>query len=1053
MHASACVRGRGHVALLAAAALLVSLLPLLPSAASPASAQTAADLFFSEYVEGTSNNKALEIANFTGAPVDLAAAGYSVQMFFNGSPSAGLTINLTGTVASGDVFVLAHSSASASILAVADQTNGAGWFNGDDAVVLRRGTTHLDVIGQIGVDPGTEWGTGLTSTADNTLRRKPNVTTGDPDGTDAFDPAVEWDGYATDTFDGLGSHTVSTRTGAPVVISQVYGAGGNSGATLNADYVELFNRSDAPVDLGALSIQYASATGTGPFGSTVTLSGTLQPGRYFLVGMTPGANGAPLPTPDATGMISMAAGAGKVALVTGSTSLGCNGGSAPCDADQLARIVDLVGYGNANFFEGAGAAPTLTATLAAFRAEAGCTDTNNNAADFSTATPAPRTSATAANLCGGGGTDPDPDPDPDPEPVDICEATVTKINAIQGSGASTPIPGQEVVTRGVVTADFTSGGASGTPANQGLRGFFMEAIPADRDNDPETSEGVFVFDGAGAFAGGIGDLVTVAGTAGEFNAVTQVTASELRLCGTEGIDTTLPAPAALPLPTHPSDRGTVFEPLESMRVTHPELTVVEFFQIERFGEIRLSSGGVLPNPTNVVDPRDDAAYNAQVAFNAANNIVLDDGRTGQNLDPLPYVVPGDTLRIGDQLRSHTTVLHFGFNEWRLQPVDIGAITEELRTNRTRPRPEQPPQVGGNLTVASFNVLNYFNGDPNGTFPTTRGAVTASEFARQTEKIVDAIVRMDADVLGLIEIENDEGPGQATEALVNAINAELGAPVYAFIDTGRIGTDEIKLALIYKSATVAPRGAHAILDSSVDPRFEDSRSRPVLAQTFEDRSTGRGFTVAVNHLKSKGSACLPADNDPRQGNCNGVRDRAAAAMVDWLRTNPTGQPSVGTLIIGDLNAYAQEDPIRTLEAGGYTDLLEKFSDGEMPYTYTFDATQGYLDHALADSGLLPYVTDAAAWNINADEVPAIDYLESCCGISGNQRFRTAEVARLFYDPSAFRSSDHDPVMIGLAIPGCPGSSQSKGNARGRDACPGASEGRGNGAIGFAPGSPR
>ena len=197
--------------------LAVVLLVCALVGASGASAASS-DLFFSEYVEGSSNNKALEIFNDTGAPVDLAAGAYNVQMFFNGSATAGLTINLTGTVADDDVFVVAQASANASILAVADQTNGSGWFNGDDAVVLRKGTTVLDVIGQIGVDPGTEWGTGLTSTADNTLRRKPSIVAGDTNGSDAFDPSIEWDGFATDTFDGLGAHTV-TGGNAPVVVT------------------------------------------------------------------------------------------------------------------------------------------------------------------------------------------------------------------------------------------------------------------------------------------------------------------------------------------------------------------------------------------------------------------------------------------------------------------------------------------------------------------------------------------------------------------------------------------------------------------------------------------------------------------------------------------------------------------------------------------------------------------------------------------------------------------------------------------------------------------
>jgi uncharacterized repeat protein (TIGR01451 family) len=182
---------------------------LLGGLSSVASAQ-ATDLFISEYIEGSSNNKALEFYNGTAGAVDLAAGGYRVEYFFNGSATVGLTINLTGTVAAGDVFVLAQASADPLILAAADQTNGSGWFNGDDAVVLRKGVapgTIVDVIGQVGFDPGTEWGTGLTSTADNTLRRNTDVCDGDTNPDDAFDPAVEWTGFAQNTFDGLGAHT------------------------------------------------------------------------------------------------------------------------------------------------------------------------------------------------------------------------------------------------------------------------------------------------------------------------------------------------------------------------------------------------------------------------------------------------------------------------------------------------------------------------------------------------------------------------------------------------------------------------------------------------------------------------------------------------------------------------------------------------------------------------------------------------------------------------------------------------------------------------------
>src|SRR5262245_51919886 len=205
------LRGRRLTAGLAVAVVVLGSLAIAPAASAATS-----DVFFSEYIEGSSNNKALEIFNGTGGPVDLAAGGYQVEMYFNGSGTAGLTIPLTGTVTDGDVYVLAQASASATILAQGDQTNGAGWFNGDDAVVLRRGGAGgaiVDSIGQVGVDPGTEWGTGLTSTADNTLRRFPTVTSGDTDPSDPFDPAAQWTGFATDTFDGLGSHSTG---GGPV---------------------------------------------------------------------------------------------------------------------------------------------------------------------------------------------------------------------------------------------------------------------------------------------------------------------------------------------------------------------------------------------------------------------------------------------------------------------------------------------------------------------------------------------------------------------------------------------------------------------------------------------------------------------------------------------------------------------------------------------------------------------------------------------------------------------------------------------------------------------
>jgi predicted extracellular nuclease len=197
--------------LLATLTVMLAAVSVTALSAAERAAAAPSDLFFSEYVEGSSQNKALEVYNGTGAPIDLAAGGYLVQVYFNGSASAGTTVTLTGAVADGDVYVLAQASASAAVLAQADQTSGASFFNGNDAVVLRKGGAGgpvLDVIGQVGFDPGTEWGSGLTGTADNTLRRLPGVSAGDTNPSDAFDPAAQWAGFAVDTFDGLGTHSV-----------------------------------------------------------------------------------------------------------------------------------------------------------------------------------------------------------------------------------------------------------------------------------------------------------------------------------------------------------------------------------------------------------------------------------------------------------------------------------------------------------------------------------------------------------------------------------------------------------------------------------------------------------------------------------------------------------------------------------------------------------------------------------------------------------------------------------------------------------------------------
>jgi predicted extracellular nuclease len=387
------------------------------------------------------------------------------------------------------------------------------------------------------------------------------------------------------------------------------------------------------------------------------------------------------------------------------------------------------------------------------------------------------------------------------------------------------------------------------------------------------------------------------------------------------------------------------------------------------------------------------------------------------------------IRAGDEVSNLVGVLDYGkinsggpcydpttFNrDYRLHPTQDPVFTP------ANPRTAEPDDVGGEFKVASFNVLNYFTTldlgadicGPDGD-QECRGADSASEFTRQRDKIVAAMCAIDADIFGLMELENqnpynDPEPDDSIDNyvlkdLVGALN-DAGSPcpdkTYAFTDSPAVGTDAIRQGIIYKTSTVTPVG-RAVLD---DPGFTDpnntgeQQSRPAIAETFEDANEAR-FTVVVNHLKSKGSACGPGDDDPVQGNCNDTRTKGAAYLIDWLKTDPTGSGDADFLVIGDLNAYGMEDPIMAILNEGYTDLLDAYQ-GESAYTYIFDGQSGYLDHALANPALVGEVTGATEWHINADEPPIIDYDED---------YNPAG----YYTADAYRASDHDPVIVGLDL---------------------------------------
>ncbi|HEX5676564.1 MAG TPA: ExeM/NucH family extracellular endonuclease [Alcanivorax sp.] len=748
-----------------------------------------ANVLISEYVEGSGFNKALELYN--GGAETVSLDGYSLQRYSNGGAEVSAALGLDGeSLAAGAVLVIVSSQAEAPLAGLADMTSGVISHNGDDAYVLRDNDGVVDSFGRVGEDPGSAWGSGAITTANQTLRRLETVDSGDTVTDDPFDPAHQWRAFPQDTLDGLG----------------VYGEGGGDGGGDHGD--------NPPPALGA------------------------------------------------------------------------------------------------------------------------------------------------------------------------CGDVDTAISAIQGSAASTPLGGENLVVESVVSAVYP-----------GLDGFFLMEPTGDRDDDPATSEGLFVYAPDAVVSSG--DRVRLAGTAGEYFEQTQLSlqGDPLVCAGNQTLE-----PVAFSLPF--ADAGAP-EALEGMLVNVSQgLTVTEVYDLARYGSVMLADGR-LSIPTQVAAP--GAPAQAVKAQNALNRIILDDGLNTQNPEPVRYpqggLSAGNTLRVGDSVDSDfRAIISYGFDAWRLQPVD--AVT--LRADN--PRPPAPPRAAGtNLRVAAFNVLNFFNGDgQGGGFPTARGADNAEELARQKAKLVAALTALDADIIGLMEIENDGyGPDSAVAELAEALG-----PAWRFVAHGEagLGTDAIAVGLLYRDDVVAEAGEAATLTSGA---FGNETNRQPLAQSFRLLNNGEVLTVAVNHFKSK-SSCPDDGINAAQGDgqsCwNPERTDAANDQLAWLATDPTGAGDSDVVVLGDLNAYAQEDPITAFRDAGFVDLLARFQ-GEDAYSYVFKGETGYLDHALASPSLNEQVLAAGAWHINADEPRALDY---------NKEFKSDRQVDDFFAADAYRASDHDPLRVDLNL---------------------------------------
>jgi predicted extracellular nuclease len=891
----------------------------------------------SEYIEGSSFNKSIEIYNGTGSSVDLSS--YTLELYSNGSATVSQSVTLTGILDDGDVFVVSNAASDAAILAVTDlESSAVANFNGDDAVLLQGASGVVDSFGQVGVDPGSQWpGGGL----DDTLVRKATVCQGDTNATDAFDASAEWDVLATNTFTELGAHTADCNGGG------------------NAPVVAVC---DVPLVTDEGVAATASLSASDADGTVVDISASVNPvpasGSIAIENLVPAGGEGETATAD----LSVDA---AVPVGTYSVTVTATNNDAEAQADTCTQSVTVEG-----------------------------------------------------------------------------DVGISLISTVQGTEEISPLAGQVVAIEGVVVGDYE--GPSPT-----LRGFYVQEEDEDQDGDPNTSEGIFVFHGD-VDSVDLGDKVRVQGTVSEFQGQTQLGFPDsLEVLSSGNIVTA----AAASLPLASSDD---LENYEGMLVTFPQtLYVTEFFQLGRFGQVVVSSGDRLAQPTSVVEP--GAPANALQAENSLNRLIIDDELNNQNPDPIHFgrggneLTASNTLRGGDTVTGPVGVLTYTWagnsasgNAYRLRVVgdlsDSGLVPGGVVPvfEAVNERPAAAPAVGGDVKVVSFNVLNYFvtlddGGEDCGPvgFPQEcRGANTTEELGRQRDKLVSAILEIDPDVLGINEVENSEGV-EAMADIVDALNAEVGAGTYDYIDTGTIGSDVIKVGFIYQPGEVTPVGDYAILDSSVDARFDDTLSRPALAQTFT--GSGETFNVVVNHLKSKGctdATGLNTDQGDGQACYNAARTSAAEALVDWVASDPTGSGDPDTIITGDLNSYAMEDPIDVLVDAGYVDLARLF-DGANTYSYVFDGQWGYLDYALGSPSITSKVTGALPYHINADEPSVLDY---------NTDFKTPNHVNILYAPDEFRTSDHDPVLVG--IPGTGGECGTDPPVASATADPATSEATGN-----------
>lgn len=562
-----------------------------------------------------------------------------------------------------------------------------------------------------------------------------------------------------------------------------------------------------------------------------------------------------------------------------------------------------------------------------------------------------------------------------PAVADTCGSGAIPISQVQGSGTTSPLAGQQVTVEGIVTLD--------TRYKGGFRGFYLQQADAEYDDDPATSEALFIY--TSRTGGQTGHRVRVSGKVKEHHGLTELTqVHSLSDCGPGP----LPEAVTIALPW-PAD--TQPEHLENMRVrVNGRLTVIDSYNLARFGELTLAPRDQ-PIPTQVLAPG-PRAVELQKA-QEQQRLLLDDARGERDPRPVPWPAPAlaadNSIRAGDQVDQLQGVLDYRFGAWRLQP---GNAPRFHATNHRPPAPPRKPAT--TLRVLSLNLENYFNGDGSGGgFPTPRGARTADQFARQTARLVAAIAAPDPDILAVTELENDGfGPHSAIAELASA----LGEPWRAVTVAGQGSGDAIRPGLLYRADRVNPEGD--AIRATRAPR--GNRWRPPIAQVFRPVDGERSIRIVVAHFKSKscrGASGQETDRQDGQGCYANSREASARALAAWTRQLPAPVNLAGTLATGDLNSYARERPLQILAEAGFTNMVEQLQ-GPNAHSYRFKGRWGTLDYSLASEDLKPLVTNATTWSINADEPPALHY-QGAAGTSLDL---------------PYRSSDHDPVITDFRL---------------------------------------